>query len=102
MSKGAGAQGEDMSYRKIQERIYELFGVWLSKSQISYWCRGTHRPEGRVSVVVREGYWFRYVVGSVLSDGNRKRHAGNSDLMLRVRDREFVEAFAEALRRIGL
>ena len=58
-----------LGYGRIQRRLYEDTGEWISKSLISYWFRGIHTARGRVNVIKKEGYWFGYVVGSVLSDG---------------------------------
>ncbi|GBC71440.1 hypothetical protein HRbin02_01222 [Candidatus Calditenuaceae archaeon HR02] len=95
-------RGEGLSYGMILERLYEEFRVWINKSLISYWFRGIHTPRCRVNVIKKEDYWFGYVVGSVLSDGNRNRHTGNIGVEIYTKDREFTEMCTKALRRIGV
>ncbi len=34
-----------IGYRRIQKIVVERYGVWISRSNISYWVRGMHTPE---------------------------------------------------------
>jgi len=58
---------EGKSYTEIQKRVLEQFGVRLSKSQISYWSRGTHTPSRNTEQIPTHQIWW--FIGLMLADG---------------------------------
>ncbi len=57
---------EGKSYRQIQEIIRQEFGLQLSKSHISYWCKGIHRPGGK-EIELTPDVWL--LIGLPVADG---------------------------------
>ncbi|WP_413398900.1 LAGLIDADG family homing endonuclease [Pyrococcus kukulkanii] len=94
---------EGLSYSKITEIIKEEYGVGISKATVMRWCKGESDPLRKVRRINFESPSLAYVVGVHLGDGSvslddRYRYR----IRLKVVDREFAEAFAEALKDIGL
>ncbi|MDJ0270852.1 MAG: hypothetical protein NXY59_10030 [Aigarchaeota archaeon] len=97
-----GLRKEGKSYKEIQRSILAEFNEWLGKSIISLSVRAKHKPNGKVIQVKKDGYWFGYVVGTILSDGRFSKHSEQADIELRVKDTEYAQTFAQALAKIGL
>ncbi|WP_227805374.1 LAGLIDADG family homing endonuclease [Pyrococcus kukulkanii] len=94
---------EGLSYSKITEIIKEEYGVGISKATVMRWCKGESDPLRKVRRINFESPSLAYVVGVHLGDGSvslddRYRYR----IRLKVVDREFAGAFAEALKDIGL
>ena len=70
------------------------------KSHVSNWLRGDHLPDGSVrKFVPTPTAELGYVIGVMLGDGSMSVCGDHSyKLKLRVTDRDFAEAFAEADR----
>jgi len=96
-------RGQGLSYSDIIERIHRSIGVWLYRSNVSYWVRAKKEPLGRVNRFDgKPSPELAYVVGVLLSDGsllsrNRQRDYG---LWLGVKDREFAERFGRDLAKL--
>ena len=96
---------EGLSYRNIQRRIKELYGVELPRSTISYWVRNLHTPEGRVKRLDKSDMdAYSYIIGASMGDAYlRKRPGKKGDkhiIMMRVRDRDFLEEYINNIGRI--
>ncbi|RLF90670.1 DNA endonuclease, partial [Thermococci archaeon] len=92
-----------LSYSKITKILKEKKGVKISKATVMRWCKGESDPLRKVRRINFESPSLAYVVGVHLGDGSvslddRYRYR----IRLKVVDREFAEAFAEALKDIGL
>lgn len=87
------------SYNQIIRDVEGEFHVRLSKSHVSHWTRGVHVPDGSVTKFVPvPTAELGYVVGVMLGDGNAGAVGDhNYKLRLRVTDKDFAEAFAEAI-----
>ena len=88
-----------MSYGRIIQAVEEEFHIRLSKSHVSGWVRSIHQPDGSVrkfeSIPTPA---LGYVIGTVLGDGSTSTGSDHNYLIkLRVKDRDFAEAFAEAI-----
>jgi hypothetical protein len=99
-------RAEGRSYNEIIGAIEEEFHVRLSKSHVSNWTRGKNVPDGSVKVVPFPTASLSYVIGVMLGDGSMSVCGDhNYKLKLRVTDKDFAEAFADAvgivLNRIG-
>lgn len=93
---------EGLSYNAIIRAVEDEFKVRLNKSHVSNWIRGDHLPDGSVTkfepVPTEE---LGYVIGTVLGDGSTSICGDHSySIKLRVRDRDFADAFAEAINAV--
>lgn len=92
---------QGLSYRKIIKRIDGSHGIRLSFSHISGWVNREHQPLGNVSKFDgRPSPAIAYVIGTLLSDGYRCVHRARYYLRLSVKDKEYADAFAEALGKV--
>ena len=87
------------SYNQIIRAVEEGFHVRLNKSHVSNWLRGDHVPDGSVTKFVPvPTAELGYVIGVMLGDGSMSICGDhNYRLKLRVTDRDFAQAFAEAI-----
>lgn len=91
-----------LSYSKIAKRIAEERGVKVSKTTVLRWCKGKHNPFGKIKVVnLKPSPPLAYIVGVYFGDGSISLNDYKYRIRLKVVDKEFAEAFAEALREIG-
>ena len=92
------------SYRKITEIISIEYGVELSKATVLRWCKNTHNPFNRIKTVpTTPSPELSYIIGVYLGDGSiHKKNNGRYLIKLKVIDKDFAEAFAEALRKLGI
>ncbi|AEC51843.1 hypothetical protein PNA2_0927 [Pyrococcus sp. NA2] len=94
---------EGLSYSKIVEIIKEEFHVSISKATVIRWCKGTSDLGNRIKRVNLEpSPQLAYIIGVYFGDGSidsdeRYRYR----VRLKVVDKEFAEAFANALKDIG-
>lgn len=91
-----------LSYSQIIEKIHRSNGVRLSKTHISDWLRGHHKPLGKVNEFDAEpSKELAGVIGVVLSDGNLYRKGSyESRVWLRVKDGDYAEAFGRDLAKV--
>jgi len=91
------------TYRQIIEEIAQEYDVRLSKNTISNWTRGITSPlrAGRL-FVPKPSPGLAYVIGVETGDAflNVKRKTHQYRIRLRAVDREFVEAFNQALSKV--
>lgn len=92
-------RAEGKSYNQVIRSVEEEFHVRLNKSHVSDWVRGEHVPDGSVRkflpVSTAE---LGYVIGVMLGDGSMSVCGDhNYRLKLRVTDRDFAQAFAQAI-----
>ncbi len=87
-----------VGYRRIQRIVEEKYGIWLSRSNISYWVRGLHsplnEPYNKPDFSKPEMAW---VAGMCVGDGSIKVNKKGRFLALKVKDRELVEEAARKL-----
>ena len=92
-----------MTYNQIMTEIRRMYSVDLPKSTLSGWIRGVNSPENVghqfYSVPTPE---LAYVIGAKLGDAslNVKRRHYQYRIRLQAIDREFVQAFNDALAKI--
>jgi len=88
-----------LSYNEIIGRVGESEGIVLSKSQVSDWLNGVHRPDGSVRRFEPiPSFELGYVTGVALGDGTTSVSSDhNYAIKLQVNDREFAEEFARCL-----
>lgn len=93
-----------MSYRGISERIAREFDVRISKATVLRWCRGTNNTFNKTKRVDLDASpELAYIVGAYFGDASATEGSNyRYKVKLKVVDREFAEAFAGALRGIGL
>ncbi len=98
-------RGLGHSYNKIIREIEEVYGVRLSKSQVSEWLRGIHNPFNGCRIpsidFLEKTPELAYVIGVVSGDGwaVRKRK-GDARIGGMVKDREFIEEFSRCLGQV--
>lgn len=92
------------SYGKIVEAISDEYNVQISKATVIRWCKGTHSPFNRIKHVSTEpSPELSYVIGVYMGDGSiHKKSNGRYLIKLKVVDKEFAEAFASSLERLGI
>lgn len=87
-----------LSYNQIIKEVAELFRVKLSKSHISGWVTGSHRPYGSVRALdTTPSAELCYVIGVVMGDASMSVSHYNYMIKLRVTDKEFADEFARCL-----
>jgi len=88
-----------LSYNQIIKRVEQNEGAVLSKSQVSYWLNGKHRPDGSVRRFEPvPSFEIGYVTGVALGDGTTSVSSDhNYAIKLQVNDEEFAEEFARCL-----
>lgn len=98
-----GSEG-GLSYSAISSKIAEAYDVSVSRPTISRWCKGTHDPFNKINDVnLSPSPALSYVIGVYLGDGSiHNKDNGKYRIKLKVVDREFAEAFYNALKTLGL
>ncbi|GEM_PF-1419437 len=89
-----------IGYRRIQRIVKERYGVWISRSNISYWVRGLHSP-------LKEPYnkpdfskpEMAWIAGMLAGDGTIKVRKEGRSIELKARDEELVK---EAARKLAI
>ncbi|MDA4136182.1 MAG: hypothetical protein OK449_04175 [Thaumarchaeota archaeon] len=96
---GEKASGRGESYNAIIRLVEEEFHVRLSKSHVSNWTRGKNLPDGSVTKFVPvPTNSLCYVIGVMVADGSMSITGDhNYKLKLRVTDKDFAQAFADAV-----
>jgi intein-encoded DNA endonuclease-like protein len=94
-----GKQG--LTYKEIQEKLFEKYKVQLCMKNIYNWINGKHHPFGNVSNFDgNPSPELGYVIGAMLGDGCLYFDGGNYLLWLRVNDKEYAEEFGRCLAKI--
>ncbi|MDA4116128.1 MAG: hypothetical protein OK442_06200 [Thaumarchaeota archaeon] len=90
---------EGLSYNAIIERVKAEHGIALSKSHVSEWINGKHRPFGYVRAFdAKPCPELAYVIGVKMGDASMSVSRNyNYKLKLRVTDKEFAEEFSRCL-----
>jgi DNA endonuclease len=94
---------EGLSYNAIIERAKAEQGVALSKSHVSEWINGKHRPFGYVRAFdAKPCPELAYVIGVKMGDASTSVGRKNYSYMikLRVTDKDFAEEFSRCLSEI--
>ncbi len=88
-----------LSYNQIIKRVEQNEGAVLSKSQVSYWLNGKHRPDGSVRRFEPvPSFELGYVTGVALGEGTTSVSSDhNYAIKLQVNDEGFAEEFARCL-----
>ena len=91
---------EGLSYNRIIERVKAEHGIALSKSHVSEWINGKHKPFGYVRAF--EGKpcpELAYVIGVKMGDASTSvgHHNYNYMIKLRVTDKDFADEFSRCL-----
>jgi intein-encoded DNA endonuclease-like protein len=91
------------SYKKVISSIENQYGVRLAKSTLSTWVNGTHTPFGGVNLFLPIATpELAYAIGVLTGDAslNLKQNHYEYRIRLQAIDREFVEAFDEAVSKV--
>jgi intein-encoded DNA endonuclease-like protein len=93
-----------LSYSQISERIAVELNVKVSKATVLRWCRGTHNTFNKMRRVnLDSSPALAYIVGAYFGDATAtKGPEYKYNVRLKVVDKEFADAFEEALKDIGL
>ncbi|WP_297495878.1 LAGLIDADG family homing endonuclease [Thermococcus sp.] len=93
-----------LSYREISEQIGREFNLRISKATVLRWCKGTNNTFNKTKkVLLSPSPELAYIVGAYFGDASATEGSNyRYKVKLKVIDREFAEAFARALSRIGL
>ncbi|WP_048056621.1 LAGLIDADG family homing endonuclease [Thermococcus sp. 4557] len=97
-------RSEGHSYGGIVRMISDEYNVRLSKATVIRWSKGTHSPFNRIKAISMEpSSELSYIIGVYLGDGSiHMKDNGRYVVKLKVIDREFAEAFANALDKLGI
>ncbi len=98
---------QGLSYKEIINEIEKSYGDKLSKSTVSYWCRGVHSPYNvrRIPSIefLKPSPELAYIIGTVIGDGFlkivKKKRKGYNEVYieLETRDLDFAEEFGRCL-----
>jgi len=83
---------KNWGYKRIRREIKRKLGIWVPPSTIYGWIVKGREPNIVPLNIVPE---LGYVVGTLLSDCTTK-----GEVLLRVRDKDFAEEFAKALKEV--
>ncbi|WP_232461784.1 LAGLIDADG family homing endonuclease [Thermococcus pacificus] len=97
-------RSQGLSYGKIVKFISDEHNLKLSKATVIRWCKGTHNPFNRIrNISLEPSPELAYVIGVYLGDGSvHLKSNGRYVVKLKVIDKEFAEAFANALKKLGI
>jgi intein-encoded DNA endonuclease-like protein len=101
---------DGLTYKEIIDEVWRRYGVKISKSSVSEWLNGIHKPyNGRYipSIEFLEpSEELAYVMGVKIGDGytTKGRHVVKNynrvRIGLKVKDREFAEEFGRCLAKV--
>ncbi|NJF25928.1 LAGLIDADG family homing endonuclease [Thermococcus sp. Bubb.Bath] len=93
-----------LSYSQIVRKISEELDVKVSKATVLRWCKGTHNTFNKMKRVnLDSSPALAYIIGVYFGDATATKGAEYKyNVKLKVVDKEFADAFAEALKDIGL
>jgi len=91
-----------LSYDEIRMQIFERYGVWLSKSHLSYWVRGIHVPlnESYNRVNLSPSPELAIIAAASVSDGSIEECVDGAFFDVKMKDREPVELIAGCLAKL--
>jgi len=94
-----GRQG--LTYKEIQEKLFEKYGKQLCMKNIYDWINGKHNPLGKVNKFdEKPSPELEYVIGAIFSDGNKYFSSEGYRLRLEVKDKEYAEEFGRCLAKV--
>ncbi|MEM2928905.1 MAG: LAGLIDADG family homing endonuclease [Nitrososphaerota archaeon] len=94
-------RNQGLSYKEIQRKIYEKYGMRLSKPLIHYWIHKKHSPFGKLNKFdEKPSSELAYVIGTILSDGYKCFDDKYYRFYLNVKDKEFAEEFGKCLAKV--
>jgi len=104
MDEVKALRSQGFSYGEIVKVVSNEHDLKLSKATVIRWCKGTHNPLNRIHIISLEpSPELAYVISVYLGDGSvHLKSNGKYVVKLKVIDREFAEAFAEALKKLGI
>ncbi len=97
---------QGLGYRRIQRILYEEYGVHIHRSTLSYWLRNIHTPYGRIKQLDKTDMdSYAYIIGASIGDAYLRMKKDVEGYMkhliiMRVRDREFIEEYNRRLMKI--
>lgn len=93
----------NLSYSQIVQRVKAEKDVKISKATVIRWCKGTHSPFNRIKCLnLEHSPALSYIIGVYFGDGSITLDKNYKyKIKLKVADREFAEAFRDALKSIG-
>jgi len=93
----------NLSYSQIVQRVKAEKDVKISKATVIRWCKGTHSPFNRIKRLnLEHSPALSYIIGVYFGDGSITLDKNYKyKIKLKVADREFAEAFRDALKSIG-
>ncbi|WP_231845546.1 LAGLIDADG family homing endonuclease [Pyrococcus abyssi] len=96
-------RNEGFSYSRIVEAIREEFEVTISKPTVIRWCKGITDPANKIKRVNLEpSQSLAYIIGVYFGGGSLDADEKyRYRIKLKVIDKEFAEAFSNALKDIG-
>lgn len=90
-----------LSYGQIIRTIHELRGIMVPKATLAWWIKGVHYPLGNFIVFDAESSpELAGIIGTLLSDGDREHCGSHYFLRLRVKDKDYAEAFGRDLAKV--
>jgi intein-encoded DNA endonuclease-like protein len=93
-----------LSYSRIVKEISEEINVKVSKATVLRWCKGTHNTFNKMKRInLDSSPALAYIVGAYFGDATATKGSEYKyNVKLKVVDKEFAEAFEEALKDIGM
>jgi len=93
-----------LSYSEISKAIAEDKGVKISKATVIRWCKGMHNPFNKIKRLnLSTSSELAYIIGVYFGDASLSERSNSIyRIRLKVVDKEFAEAFRNALVSIGL
>ncbi len=104
MDEVKALRSQGFSYGGIVKAVSNEHDLKLPKATVIRWCKGTHNPLNRIHTISLEpSPELSYVIGVYLGDGSvHLKSNGRYVIKLKVIDKEFAEAFADALKKLGI
>ncbi|KPU63942.1 DNA endonuclease [Thermococcus sp. EP1] len=92
-----------LNYSQIAKRIMEEKGIKISRVTVARWCKGEHNPFNKIKFVNLEpSPSLAYIIGVYFGDASISLYEKYKyRVRLKVVDKEFAEAFKDALADIG-
>lgn len=92
---------QGLSYSHIIKRIHRSREAQLNGATVSRWVNGKSHPLGHVNVFHNQASpELAYIIGTLLSDGDRRQYGGHHALRLRVKDYEYAFEFGRCLTKV--
>ncbi|MFH7835500.1 MAG: LAGLIDADG family homing endonuclease [Candidatus Aenigmatarchaeota archaeon] len=92
---------QGLTYKDIQRKIYEKYGMQLPQSTINDWINRRHKPLRNVNIFDgKPSPKLSFIIGVIFSDGSKRFDGKGYRLRLGVIDKEFAEEFGKALAKV--